>query len=45
MAQCAHVYDISSASGGPGRLKLFVACDDLGDRVEVNDQRGLDEMV
>lgn len=42
MAQCPDLYGISSASGGPGRLKHF-ACDDLG--VEVSDQRSLDQMV
>ena len=44
MAQRTDVCDINSASGGPGRLKHFVACDDLGDGVEVNDQRSLDQM-
>lgn len=44
-AQCTDVYDINNASGGPGRLKRFVACDDSVDRVEVSDQRDLDQVV
>lgn len=44
-AWCTGVYNINSASGGSGRLKHPVRCDDLGDGEEVNDQRDLDEMV
>lgn len=45
MAQCTDVYSVNSASGGPGSLKCCAVCDDLGDRAEVNDHRGLNQMV
>lgn len=45
MAQCTDVYSVNSASGGPGSLECCAACHDLGSRVEVNDQRGLNQTV
>lgn len=43
MAPCTDVCSVSSASGGPGSLKGCAASDGLGDRVQVNDHRGLNQ--
>lgn len=37
--------DVNSASGGSGSLKCCAVCDDLGDREEGKDHRGLNQAV